>query len=83
MRAGACRFRAGRERKPRASRRAWSAAFALVIALIGSLSPAAALAQSNEITEDQLEWVFPDASRFSSKEGDPPVYRAFTADAGS
>jgi len=55
-------------------------AFVFLLLAIGTAFPRTAAAQSPEITEDLLRRVFPSATRFSAKEGSPPVWRAFATD---
>jgi Na+-translocating ferredoxin:NAD+ oxidoreductase RnfG subunit/NAD-dependent dihydropyrimidine dehydrogenase PreA subunit len=64
----------------RAFRRFSFGVWTIGMTLISCLAPASADAQSQEITEDLLRRVFPDAARFSEREGEPPVYRAFATD---
>jgi Na+-translocating ferredoxin:NAD+ oxidoreductase RnfG subunit/NAD-dependent dihydropyrimidine dehydrogenase PreA subunit len=80
MKAGASPSGSGRGAHAREFRRIFFGVLTVGMGLIWCLAPAGAHAQSEEITEELLRRVFPDATRFSDKEGDPPVYRAFVAD---
>lgn len=49
----------------------------LISCLSGLFAVMASAAQLDQLPQEQLKRVFPDADSFSAKEGEPPVYRAY------
>ena len=55
--------------------------FRSLLALMTSCCALATLGQSAQISEEQLRSVLPQADRFSTKQGEPPVYIGYASSA--